>query len=711
MRIVKTERIRSVIPLATGRVLVASGVIARQPVVCSAVTRLRVARRLIARPRVRLPSPFAVVCVLIAACITPGFLLAQSQADTEAGAPPASATAAADSAKTARDSTQAKADSTELATSSKARQDSLEAATEAAESEPEARVGPISYRTGYTLNRTTSNWDQNLSFGFSARGISVSTQTMGTLYADTDTKNDRRNSTSNLSVAYAASDRLSVGLDLSLSRLNDHFLRKQYNTDQVSARTAYSLPELDKLSATLTARAGSIDEVKPTYKGSGTTSSLTLDSKYAFALPCTLQVNASGELTNKRSQDVRTGLRTHDKDLKELVNATLSVIPLQYTNLRLGFSNSNSRLQYPLSGGQETWTSKSTIVDASLDVATKRQITLNATGRYRDSDVTYDVDKTKSSTFLSKSLSTQLNVPVLFGASFTSNFDIEYANSVMGSGRNGDINTRDLSGRIERRLTPAISSQILGSISLAQYFFYDPGSIGDDRDIYKDAVSVGLTLGAPGSAYSGSATIKRDLEELVYVRSMNSGNNRTAELYSATGSFVYRRGKLVFMQIASSTMDYTLFHFSENQNVLSRTTSISSSLDFPWADKASFILSHVYRIQDGGSYTTPEGEDHAVYEKTGGGVTEELYLVSEYRLTPYVNISVGQRFQQSRDFTFADGRKKFSAPRQVLDLLQNLSVAYKLAKNSAVQMTVSRTLSAFGTSYWNAAATFSRDFF
>jgi hypothetical protein len=350
-------------------------------------------------------------------------------------------------------------------------------------------------------------------------------------------------------------------------------------------------------------------------------------------------------------------------------------------------------------------------MDASLEVLTTRQITLTATGRYKDSDVTYDVDRTKSSTFLSKSLSTQLAVPTLLGVSFSSNFDVEYANSVMGSGRNGDINTRILSGRISRGLTPAITSEIVGSISLVQYFFYDPGSIGDDRDIYKDGLSIGVTLGTPGSPYSGSASVRRDLEELVYVRSMNSGNNRVTELYSASGSFSYRRGNLTFTQIASSTMDYTLFHFSRNLNALSRTTSISSTIDFPWTDKASFKLSHVYRIQDSGSFTIPQGGDREVYARNGGSVTEELYLTSEYKLTPDLNLSVGQRFQQARNFTLADGRKKFSPPRKLLELLQNLSLGYKIGESTSVQMTVSKTLSAFGTSYWNAAATFSRDFF
>jgi len=649
------------------------------------------------------------LCTLISALVTPDVLLAQTKPDQQSSGATAFAAAVSDSAKSGRDSTQVGADSVEVASAAEARLDSLKAAVRAAE--PEAWMGPVQYKTNYTLNRTTSNWDQEVGFEFSARGVSVSTRTMGTLYSDTETKNDRRNSTSDLSIQYSASKRLSVGLDLNLSRLNDNFLRKQYNSDRVSARATYSLPKSRRLSASLTARAGSVDDVKPTYKGSGTTSSLSLDSKYSFALPCTLQVNASGDFTNRRSQDVRTALTTRDKDLKELLNATLSVTPFRKTSLRLGFGNSNSRLQYPLSGQQETWTSRSTIMDASLGIATIKQITMSATGRYKDSEVAYSIDRTKSSTFLSKSLSTQLSVPALLGATVTSNFDVEYANSVMGSGRNGDINSRTLSGRIRRGLTPAISSEIIGSISLAQYFFYDPGSIGDDRDIYKDAVSIGLTLGKPGSPYSGYATVKRDLEEMVYVRSMNSGNNKTAEIYSALGSFAYRRGKLTFTQNASSTMDYSLFHFNENQNVLSRTTSISSSLDFPWTNKASFKLTHVYRIQDSGSYITPEGDDHEVYQRTGGSVSEELYLTSEYRLTKDMSISLGQRFQQARNFTFADGRKKFAAPRKVLDLLEDLRVAYKFGGGSSVQMNVSRTLSAFGTSYWNATATFSHDFF
>ncbi|MCX5801377.1 MAG: hypothetical protein NTX17_08330 [Candidatus Eisenbacteria bacterium] len=577
--------------------------------------------------------------------------------------------------------------------------------------EPEASIGPITYNTGYTLNRTTANWDQDLSLDFSARGISVFTRTNGTVYSDTESKSKRRNSASNLSISYAASERLSVGLDLDISRYNDNFLRKQYNSDQVSARAVYSLPKSRGFSADLTATAGSVNDVKPTYKGSGTTSSLKLNSKYSFALPCTLQVNASGDLANRRSQDLRTEFLTRDKDVKESIDATLGVKPHKSTDIRLGFSNSNSRLQYPLSGQQETWTSASTIVNGNLDFKARGDITLTATGKYSDSDVTYDLDRTKSSTFLSKSMSTRLSVPAILGTSVSSNFDMENAHSVMGSGRNGDIKTRTLSGRIGRRLTSGISSEIVGSISLAQYFFYDVGSIGDDRDIYKDGISVGVTIGKPGSPYSGSATIKRDLEEMVYVRSMNSGNNRNAEIYSATGSFSYKRGTLTFTQIASSTLNYTLFHFSEDQNALSRTTSISSMVDFPWTKKASFKLAHTYRLQDSGRYTTVVGGGSDVYQRSGGSVTEELNLTSDYSLTSDLKVSIGQKFHQSRNFRFVSGGKKYSSPVRLLELLQNLSLSYSMGDNGSVQITVSKTLSAFGTSYWNAAAALSRTFF
>jgi len=643
------------------------------------------------------------LCTCAGVILVPGVLLAQAQPNDQA--------AVSASSQATPDTTQARADSIRLAEAEKAKEDSLAELERARGLEGVPTMGPIRYRTGYTLNRSTANWDQNLGFDFSARGISVSTQVSGTVYSDTETKNDRRNSTSILSIGYAASERLSVGLDLNFARLNDHFLKKHYTTNQVSAKAAYSLPKSDRFSATMPATAGSLDEVKPTYTGAGTTSSLLFDSMYGFAFPCTLRVNASGELTNRRSQDVKTALKTHDKDLKELLNATMALIPFSGSTLTLGLGKSNSRLQYPSLGQQETWTSKSTTLDANLAIYTKRDVTVKATGNYQNSDITYAVDKTQSSTFLSKSFSADLTVPALLGASLTSNFDLEDANSVMGSGRNGDVKTKALAGRISRRLTHAISSEIIGNVSLVQYLFFDPSSRADDRDVYKDAISIGLALGSPGSRYTGSASIKRDLEKMVYVRSANSGNNRNTELYSALGSFVYKRGRLIFTQTATTTMNYTLFHFFGDQNALSRTTSISSTLDFPWADKAAFKLTHSYRIQDSGSYLTPPGGDHALYRRAGGSITDELYLITEYKLTADLNISIGNRFQQSRNFTLHGGKKVFSYPRKVVELLENFRIAYDMGGGSLLQMTLTRTLSAFGMSYWNATATFSRQFF
>ncbi len=659
------------------------------------------------------------MCALAVATLSSAPALAQEGGDDEVDAALAFAMAAQDTALSPEDSTAALQDSSAAAvdsavtipTAQQAFQDSLAAVQAAREQEVRVWMSPITYNTEYRLNRTTSNWDQRVAFQFSARGISVSTQSSGTVYGDTETKSDRRNSTTDLAIKYAASERLSVGLDLNFSRHNDRFLNQRFNTDKVGANAVYSWQESDGFSTIIRASAGSVDELKPTHEGSGTTSSLSMDSKFSMGLPCTLTVNASGTLGNKRSQDVRTSLRTQDKDLKEKLATSLSFTPLSSTSMNLGFSTSNDRRQYPLTGQQETWTSKATLMNASLSVRTWKGISLSATGKYTDKDVDYVVDEIRSNTFLSKAVSARVTVPALLGASMSSAFEMDEANSVMGTGRDGDINTKALSGRIQRQLTRAISADLTGNVSLVQYFFYDEGSMNDERDIYKDALTLSLNMKSADSKYKGSARIKRDIEKMVYVRTVNSGNNRTSELYSAAASFTYTRGGLSFTQRASSTSDYTLFHFSEDQNVLSRTTSISSSLTYPWSRKASFKLSHTYRIQDRGSYTTPEGQDRASYAKSGGSVTEELYLTTSYSITRSISASLRQRYQISENFTFQEGEKVTSPGRKLLELLQDLSVRYNLGDGASAELSVSKTESAFGTNFWNARAKFSKEFF
>jgi hypothetical protein len=673
--------------------------------------------------RMLFPRPAALflsaMCVVAVACLAWAPLFAQTGGGQESDAALAFAMAAQDTVLSPEDSMAAWQDSSAVTqdsvvavpTAQQAFQDSLEALRAASVQAAPVWMSPFTYNTEYRLNRTTSNWDQRVGFQFSARGISVSTQSSGTVYGDTETKSDRRNSTTNLAIKYAASRRLSLGLDLNFSRHNDRFLNQRFNTDQVGANAVYSWQESDGFSTTITASAGSVDEIKPTHEGSGTTSSLAMDSRFSFGLPCTLAVNASGTLGNKRSQDVRTSLRTHDKDLKELLGTSLSFTPLRSTSVRLGFSTSNDRRQYPLAGQQETWTSKATLMNASLSIRAWKGISLSAAGNYTDKDVDYVVDENRSSTLLSKAVSAQLNVPSLLGASMSSTFEMDNANSVMGTGRDGDINTKGLSGRIHRQLTRAMSADLTGNISLIQYFFYDEDSRSDERDIYKDALTLSLSMKSADSKYRGSAKIKRDIERMVYIRTVNSGNNRTGELYSASASFTYTRGSLSFTQRASATSDYTLFHYSESQNVLSRTTSISSTLGFPWSRKSAFKLSHTYRIQDRGSYATPEGNGEAFYARTGGSVTEELYLTTTYSITPTISASLRQRFQVSNNFKFEDGEKVTTPGRKLLELLQDLSVRYNLSDGSSAELSVSKTESAFGTNFWNARAKFSTEFF
>ena len=581
-------------------------------------------------------------------------------------------------------------------------------------SEGEANVvwrGPVKYATDYTLNRTTSNWNQSLGFEFSARGVSVTTSTSGNIYGDTESKSDRRNGNAQMAIDFAPSEQLSVGLDVNTTRYTDKFLRKRYDTDDIGARASYALEVPKVLTAKVTATAGSVDETKPTYTAKGTTSALTLDSRYVFPIPCTLSVNASGQLGSKRSTDIASALTTHDQDVNENIAANLGFVPHKSTSVRLGFSQSNRQLQYPLLGQQETWGSKGTVADATFGVNIVGGLSLSTDARYSDTEVDYAIDKTKGSSFLSKSASTSLSGLSLLGTSVTSRFDIENSTNVTGSGRNGDTDTRTLSGRAERRLSSLISASVIGNVSLAQYYFYDVASIPDERDVYKDGISLGLALGRAGSRYAGSATIKKDIQRMVYIRSKNSGNSRTNELYSASASFSYKVRSLTFSQAATTTTDYTLFLFTESQNVLSRTTSISSAISTPWGEKSEFRLAHTYRVQDNGSYTTPEGGDSKVYQRSGGTVTEELYLTATHKLTMDFNLSFGQRFQQSKTFRFLGGREKWNAGAKVVEFLSDVRLKYALDALSAVNFSLSRTSSAFGQSYWNASAGVSRQFF
>ncbi len=589
--------------------------------------------------------------------------------------------------------------------------DSLKALARSEEAASPVWRGPVKYSTDYTLNRTTSNWNQSLAFEFSARGVSVVTSTSGTIYGDTETKSDRRNGNAQMAIDFAPSERMSVGLDINATRHTDKFLRKRYDTDEIGARASYSWEPSKTLSAKVTATAGSVDETKPTYTAKGTTSALTLDSKYVFPIPCTLKVNASGQLGSKRSTDIAEAVATSDQDVNETIDADLGFVPHKSTSVRLGFSRTDKQLQYPLFGKQETWGSTGTVVNATFGVNIVSGLSLSTDARYSDTEVDYAIEKTKGSSFLSKSSSTSLSGLSLLGTSITSRFDIENASSVTGSGRNGDTNTRTLSGRAERRLSPLIAASVVGNVSLAQYFFYDEASIPDERDVYKDGVSLGVTLGRAGSRYSGSATIKRDIQKMVYVRSKNSGNSRTNELYSASASFAYKLGSLKFSQAATTTTDYTLFLFTESQNILSRTTSISSAIDTPLGGSSNFRLAHTYRVQDNGSYTMPEGGDSRVYKRSGGTVTEELYLTAAHKLTPDLNLSFGQRFQQSKTFRFLGGQKKWNVGGKVLEFLSDVRLTYALDALSAINFSLSRTNSAYGQSYWNASASISREFF
>jgi hypothetical protein len=589
--------------------------------------------------------------------------------------------------------------------------DSVKALSGSEEGISEVWRGPIKYSTDYTLNRTTSNWNQSLGFEFSARGVSVSTSASGNIYGDTETKSDRRNGNAQMAIDFAPSEHLSVGLDVNTTRYTDKFIRKRYDTDDIGARASYALEVPKILSAKVTASAGSVDETKPTYTAKGTTSALTLDSRYVFPVPCTLTVNASGRLGSKRSTDISSALTTHDQDVNENIDANLGFVPHKSTSVRLGFSKTDRRLQYPLLDRQETWDSKGTVVDATFGVNIVGGLSLSTDAKYSDTEIDYAAEKTKDSSFLSKSASTSLSGLSLLGTGITSRFDIENSSNVTGSGRNGDTNTRTLSGMAQRRLSSLISSSVTGSVSLAQYFFYDAASISDERDVYKDGISLGLTLGRPGSRYAGSATIKKDIQRMVYIRSKNSGNSRTNELYSASASFSYKVRSLTFSQAATTTTDYTLFLFSESQNVLSRTTSISSGINVPWGGSSEFRLAHTYRVQDNGSYTTPEGEHTKVYHRSGGTVTEELYLTASHKLTTDLNLSFGQRFQQSKTFRYRGERKRWNTGAKVVEFLSDVKLKYTLDTLSAVNFSLSRTNSAFGQSYWNASAGVSRQFF
>ena len=195
----------------------------------------------------------------------------------------------------------------------------------------------------------------------------------------------------------------------------------------------------------------------------------------------------------------------------------------------------------------------------------------------------------------------------------------------------------------------------------------------------------------PRNDISTSLTVKMREDNLIYIRTTRTGDNKTSQTYSVHPSITKRFGSRVSVtQKYRLSADYTFYTYDSDANFLIRNFVIDTSLDWSPIDRLKLGGTHEYRAQDEGSYV----EDALGVERYGTSSerhNHRLSLSVGYAFFGIIDVEARQVLSTQTKWKIDDGEKDLAWEKFDTTLSGKASADHTLADGTTIKFSFGRT--------------------
>lgn len=562
-------------------------------------------------------------------------------------------------------------DSTLAADSLAAAADSLgEMSLETPEEGPAGPGFHPRYRLSFQDNRDSRTWQQNLqqlSFSLGDRlevSTGISTNSKKSKNVEQETVSRRSNS----EISYALTPSVSIVAHLSLnSNANrTHVGTRSISSDNFDIGTAFHTGWGEQLRADFEISGGSAGNRNPHYDTRGTQGQIKSTFIHRPWPWLNTTVNHQASMARQRSFSRAAGNETRDRERENTLTGTVAISLPHQSSFRVNWTVDSGRFQHPdtIRVGQETKTLSNRSLGLTADLRPLGGLHLTVDGDWAQRVTDYELQR--EAYVLSRdrggkvAAKYELPTATKLGISFsTRETRAEYRPEPERPDRSGNTTFHALNGSVSQPLGQRASLDFSGKVDLQVYEFDNRVSYDQDRDVLDQKYSLRASYN-PFSAMGLTCDFYMMDRRTIYVLATRSAQNNRARTFSLRPTLTFHLGRgVTISQNYGLDATYTEYTFDDDKNSVARIFSLTTSFAYSLTPHIKLSLGHDYRDTDQGKYYEASPGDRRFSRQTQNE-KQEMKVSLDYAPLSLLSLSVAQRLQLDRRWSFTHGRRTMS---------------------------------------------------
>ncbi|MBD3348320.1 MAG: hypothetical protein GF400_03870 [Candidatus Eisenbacteria bacterium] len=348
-----------------------------------------------------------------------------------------------------------------------------------------------------------------------------------------------------------------------------------------------------------------------------------------------------------------------------------------------------SSKEYPKEEQTEHRRADTDAVNLKADLKLVENLTSLITLGYTRSRTEYSIETSKDNDLKARSVRASLGYA--FGdTKFTAEMNSEKKRNEYYDTQTGNQYSNALGASITQDFGDKLRAVVRGRTSLLSHQYDDIEENNQDRDLYDQEATLQVDY-TPRSDIRTSLYVKVREDNLIYIRTSRTGDNKTSQSYTVQPSIRKSFGDRVSVsQKYGLSADYTFYTYDPDSNFLIRNFSVDSSIDWSPFRALKLSFSHRFRSQDEGSYV--EGDDGIErYGKNSERDNHSVGLNLTYKLFGFIDVKVSQSLSTQKRWNVEDGARELAWEKFDTTLSGKASADYELPSGTKLKFNVART--------------------
>ena len=551
-----------------------------------------------------------------------------------------------------------------------------------------------SYDVKHTRDQDVSSWTHSfdMSYGISPQ-VTFRASSNITTRENVVLSRLNRSETWNAGLDLALSSALSTGLKFMRSTQEDvrnegesNETRSFRDRESVDLTTDYKKTYLNGVAVTLGAAGGFETNDYADVSSRGSTQRINAGLRYSAPLGIGTDFRYTGRHSLLDSE--QGGLESINESIEHNLTGKVDY-RWAGSSFTVDMRRSSSSKEYPKQQQTESRSGNTEAVDFSSSLALIENLTTSVGVSYSRTRTSYRVEPDKDTDL--KSRSANASIAYTMGDTrFTAELRTDTKRNDYFDVQTGDTYTSSVGASLTHDFGEKLGAVLRGKTSLVSRHYDDIEGNDQDRDLFDIEGTFQLNYN-PRSDIRTSVVIKVREDDLIYIRTSRTGDNKKSETYSIHRSITKTFGRGVSVtQRYDLSADYTFYTYDPDSNFLIRSFAVNTSIDWRPIDPVKLGITHRFRSQDEGAYVEDDfGVDR--YGKNSEREESGLTLKFAYSLFGFIDMEMRQVLSIQKRWNIKDGEREFAWEKFDTTLTGKASADYELPSGATIRFDVGRT--------------------